>query len=111
MCCIAPMDLHQAFKAAGMLGKMRLFNSCEGLAMSVPTVPDTGQEPTPVLLPELHPSIEHLVIDDGAPVDGMYSEKQMRLLTRPLYSSWAGPHGDHQYIAFANVGMFFAVNR
>ena len=35
--------------------------------------------------------IESLVTEDDTPVDNMPSEKQQRLLTEPLYSSWAGP--------------------
>src|SRR5207302_11243315 len=66
------------------------------------------QEPLTVLPPELWPSVENLVTEDGKPVDSVYSEKQMRLLTRPLYSSWAGPPGDGRFVALANVGMFFA---
>lgn len=48
-------------------------------------------------------SIEHLVIDDGKPVDNIYSEVQMRLLTEPLYSSWK-PGRD--FVAKADVGVF-----
>jgi len=29
-----------------------------------------------------------LITEDGAPVDNIYSEKQMRLLTEPLYNTW-----------------------
>lgn len=68
-------------------------------------------EPLTVLPPELNPSVDRVVTEDNAPVDSIYSEKQMRLLTRPLYSSWAGPAGDGQFVALANVGMFFALNQ
>jgi hypothetical protein len=36
-----------------------------------------------VLPPELWPDVEHLVTEDDTPVDGIFSEKQMRLLTEP----------------------------
>ena len=36
------------------------------------------------------PDISHLVTESEEPVDNIISEKQMRLLTRPLYSSWQG---------------------
>ena len=44
-----------------------------------------------------------------SPVDRVYSEKQMRLLTRPLYSSWSGPGGNRRFLAMANVGLFFGL--
>src|SRR5260370_26181868 len=79
--------------------------------MSAPIVKNVAQEPLTVLPPELRPSVEHLVIEDDTPVDSVYSEKQMRMLTRPLYSSWAGPDGDHLFLALANVGMFYAIKQ
>ena len=50
--------------------------------------------------------IESLVTEDDTPVDNMPSEKQQRLLTEPLYSSWAGPGGGRPFLAAANVGVF-----
>ena len=41
------------------------------------------------------------------PVDNVLSEKQMRLLTEPLYSSWKP---DFPFVAFANVGLFYGVD-
>jgi Uma2 family endonuclease len=79
--------------------------------MSAPISSDIQQEPLTLLPPELRPSVEHLVTEDDTPVDGLYSEKQMRLLTRPLYSSWPGPPGDPRFLALANVGMFFALDQ
>jgi Uma2 family endonuclease len=79
--------------------------------MSAPISTNITQEPLTVLPPEIRPSVEHLVIEDDTPVDSLYSEKQMRLLTRPLYSSWAGPNGDHLYLALANVGMFYGIKQ
>ena len=50
--------------------------------------------------------IESLVTEDDTPVDNLPSEKQQRLLTEPLYSSWAGPGGGRPFLAAANVGVF-----
>ena len=50
--------------------------------------------------------IESLVTEDDTPVDNMPSEKQQRLLTEPLYTSWAGPGGGRPFLAAANVGVF-----
>ena len=50
--------------------------------------------------------IETLVTEDDTPVDNMPSEKQQRLLTEPLYSSWSGPGGGRSFLAAANVGVF-----
>jgi len=59
------------------------------------------------LPPELHPNIDHIVTEDGAPVDNICSEKQRRLLTEPLYSCW---RPNRQFAAMANVGLFFALH-
>lgn len=66
--------------------------------------------PLTILPPELIPPVEHLVIEDGAPVDSIYSEKQMRLLTAPLYDSWPGPGEGRPFLALANVGMFYGLD-
>jgi Uma2 family endonuclease len=59
----------------------------------------------------LGPDVSHLVTEDGAPVDNVYSERQMRLLVEPLYASWEGPPTDEDeparsFFAAANVGLF-----
>jgi Uma2 family endonuclease len=59
------------------------------------------------LPPEDWPSIDHIITEDGAPVDGVFSEKQMRLLTHPLYASWKT---DKTFVAFANIGLFYGVD-
>ncbi len=61
--------------------------------------------PVPLPHPEesLEPDISHLVTEDDTPVDSVYSEKQMRLLTSSLYTSWK-PGRD--FLALANVGLF-----
>lgn len=57
------------------------------------------------------PDVEQLITEDGKPVDSIFSEKQQRLLTEPLYSSWAGPGEGRTFVAMSNVGLFFAVRR
>ena len=44
-------------------------------------------------------------------MDNVLPEKQMRLLTEPLYSCWTCPYGQQSFVAMANVGLFFDVNR
>ena len=51
-------------------------------------------------------AIEHLVTEDDTPADNRFSEKQRRLLTSPLYSSWAGPGGGRPFMVCADVGVF-----
>ena len=63
-------------------------------------------DPRFVLSPEDIPNIEDLVIEDGKPADNMFVEKEYRLLTEPLYSSWSSPSGS--FLAVANVGLFYA---
>jgi len=66
---------------------------------------------TPGSLPQLSaadfPDESKLISDDGQPVDSIFAEKQMRLLTEPLYASWKGPQGDGRFVAMANVGLYF----
>jgi Uma2 family endonuclease len=56
--------------------------------------------------PTLWPEVNKLVTEDDTPVDNPYSEKQMRLLTEPLYSSWPGPGGGVPFRVLANVGLY-----
>jgi Uma2 family endonuclease len=57
-------------------------------------------------LPEVVPNIDSLMTEDDTPVDNLPSEKQQRLLTEPLYSSWVGPGDNRPFLAAANVGVF-----
>jgi Uma2 family endonuclease len=57
-------------------------------------------------LPEVVPDVDALVTEDDTPVDNLPSEKQQRLLTEPLYSSWKGPGENRPFLAAANVGVF-----
>ncbi len=52
------------------------------------------------------PDVSQLITEDDTPVDNMFSEKQMRLLTEPLYSAWEGPPEGRPFLAAANVGVF-----
>ncbi len=70
-----------------------------------------SNEPIQAIPVELHPVVDHLVTEDDTPVDNVFSEKQQRLLTEPLYSSWAGPGDQRSFVAMSNVGLFFSVRR
>lgn len=56
---------------------------------------------------EYAPDISNLITEDDTPVDNIFSEKQQRLLTEPLYSSWEGLGEGRSFIALANVGVFY----
>jgi len=62
----------------------------------------------------VEPDISDIVTDDDTPVDNIASEKQQRLLTEPLCTSWSGPppvDGDlRPFLATANVGLFSSVH-
>jgi Uma2 family endonuclease len=62
------------------------------------------------LTPEDLPKVDHLVTEDDTPVDNWFSEKQMRLLTRPLYASWAGAENGRKFVVAANVGLYASVH-
>ena len=55
------------------------------------------------------PDISHIITDDGARVDNLLTERNMRLLTDALYTSWQGPGENRPFLAYANVGLFFSV--
>ncbi len=65
---------------------------------------DAELRPLPV---EDWPSFDHIQTEDGAPVDSVFSEKQMRLLTEPLYSCWKT---ERPFVALANVGLFYGID-
>jgi Uma2 family endonuclease len=52
------------------------------------------------------PDTSHLMTEDDTPVDNFASEKNQRLLTESLYSSWAGPGHGRPFLVAANVGLF-----
>jgi Uma2 family endonuclease len=55
------------------------------------------------------PNIDHLMTEDDTPVDNIFSEKQQRLGTEPLYASWQGGPEKRLFLAAANVGLFNSV--
>ncbi len=57
---------------------------------------------------EMRPDVSHLVTEDDTPVDNSFCEKQMRLLTHPLYAAW---NPGQPFVVMANVGVYFALNR
>src|SRR5438552_236853 len=79
--------------------------------MSMPLISNAGANVSaPVVPPDVQPNIDNLVTEDDTPVDGIYSEKQMRLLTQPLYDSWAKTIYPRVFMATANVGMFYSID-
>ncbi|MCC5639572.1 Uma2 family endonuclease [Nostoc sp. CHAB 5844] len=66
----------------------------------------------PIILTEdLLPDVSHLVTEDDEPVDNLPSEKQQRLLTETLYSSWNGVSNSEGFLVAANVGLFYSSNQ
>ena len=63
-------------------------------------------DPAPLLEPDVFPDTSLLITEDGTPVDNLFVEKQYRLLTEPLWTSWKNPEG-RPFRALANVGLFF----
>ncbi|OUL24164.1 hypothetical protein BV378_19810 [Nostoc sp. RF31YmG] len=55
------------------------------------------------------PDISQLVIEDDIPVDNFRSEKQQRLLTEVLYTSWLNSPNAEAFIVAANVGVFYSI--
>ena len=60
---------------------------------STPAVPTPTADGTAWLEldPEVIPNLDNLVTEDGTAVDNIYTEKQYRLLTEPLYSPGPAP--------------------
>ncbi|MCR4410918.1 MAG: Uma2 family endonuclease [Thermoguttaceae bacterium] len=74
--------------------------------MATDTAADT---PMLTIPPELYPNVDHLVTEDDTPVDNVFAEKQQRLLTEALHSSWGGPGPGRPFVAMSNVGLFYNV--
>jgi Uma2 family endonuclease len=70
-----------------------------------------SHDPLQALPLELRPNVDHLVTEDDSPVDNVFSEKQQRLLTEPLYTCWAKSNGQRPFVAMANVGLFYHLRR
>lgn len=64
-----------------------------------------------ILTPDEYPNIDHIITEDDTPVDNFHSEKQQRLLTEALYSSWAGPGQGRPFVASANVGLYASISQ
>jgi len=54
------------------------------------------------------PDVSNLITEDDTPVDNQFSEKQMRLLTESIHTSWKP---GFPFVAMANVGVYVALNR
>ncbi len=76
------------------------------MSSEAPVQPPTSVSEHHLLPVELHPNIDHIVTEDGAPVDNQFSEKQQRLLAEALYCSW---QPGEPFVAMSNVGLFFAI--
>ena len=76
------------------------------MSSEAPVQPPTSVSEQHLLPVELHPNIDHIVTEDGAPVDNQFSEKQQRLLAETLYCSW---QPGEPFVAMSNVGLFFAI--
>jgi hypothetical protein len=70
--------------------------------------PASRPSPTAALPPELRPCLDDLVTEDDTAKDSILAEKQQRLLTEPLYSSW---DAERPFVATANVGLFYAIRQ
>jgi Uma2 family endonuclease len=57
---------------------------------------------------DIRPDVSHIETEDETPVDNLFSEKQMRLLTETLYASW---WREKPFLAMADVGLFFGVRQ
>lgn len=51
-------------------------------------------------------TIDELIIDVEEPVENVFIEKERRLLTSSLYTSWGGPGRGRPFLAAADVGVF-----
>ena len=69
------------------------------------TIPSiaSGEYEAPV-----RPCLDSIITEDDTPVDNLYSEKQQRLLTEPIFSSW---DAGRKFVAMANVGLFYALRQ
>lgn len=73
----------------------------------IPGPANSQEAESMILASEDWPSIGHIETENDEPVDNVFREKQMRLLTEPLYSSWKP---GRPFIAMANVGLFYGVD-
>jgi hypothetical protein len=71
-----------------------------------PTADAAQTRPLPVLDTADIPNLDAIVTEDGAPVDNFFVEKQYRLLTDPLYSTWAATLEGRSFLVATDVGFF-----
>jgi Uma2 family endonuclease len=57
------------------------------------------------------PDISHIITEYEAPVDNVFSERQMGLLTDALYASRQEADEEGAFVALANVGLFYAIHQ
>jgi len=85
------------------------------MTKEVTSTEEPSTTPPPLLNPPSRLAVEGLVTEDDTPLDNLFSEKQQRLLTEPLYSSWPGPVGEagerRPFLAAANVGLFSSLHQ
>ncbi len=70
--------------------------------------------PVPPLMSELaecYPDVTNLVTEDDTPLDNMFSGAQQRLLVNALRDSWTPPNKESEFVAAANVGLFFSLKK
>lgn len=65
-------------------------------------------EPVPSVDYVEPPDVSQLVTEDGAPVESIFQERQMRLLTESLYATWNA--NGRPFAAFADVGIFYGIH-
>lgn len=68
-------------------------------------VQSTPKEMNREIPPECRPNVENLITEDDTPEDNIFSEKQQRLLTETLYTSWKP---GFPFVALAKVGLFIS---
>ncbi|MBE9008307.1 hypothetical protein IQ259_25415 [Fortiea sp. LEGE XX443] len=64
-----------------------------------------------LLSEDVLPDVSQLVTEDDEAADNLPSEKQQRLLTETLYSSWHGATNTQGFLVAANVGLFYSSNQ
>jgi len=64
-------------------------------------------DPAHNLAEEFDLDVSHLVTEDDQPVENPFQDKQMRLLTESLYTSW---QPDFPFVAMSDVGFFFSLS-
>lgn len=66
---------------------------------------------SPETFSELLPNADNLLTENETPVDNLASEKLQRLLVEVLYSNKTLIYPERQFLAAANVGLYYAVRQ